>query len=69
MRQVPSYLLPGQHILVLNGRPEWQDSVLLIRMAFSISDCTAHIGGGPDRLLSGLNAHYKALKLEQFAVI
>lgn len=41
----------------------------LIKMAFSISDRTAHAGGGAGRLLSGLNAHYKALKLEQFAVI
>lgn len=38
-------------------------------MTFSISNCASHIGEGAGWLLSGLNAHYKEVKLEQFAVI
>lgn len=54
---------------MLNRPAKGQNSLLLIQMAFSVSDYTAHTGGGAGRLWRGLNAHCKELKLEQFAVI
>ena len=48
---------------MLNGLATWQNSLLLTKMAFSISDCALHIGGGRGGLLSGLNAYYKETKI------
>lgn len=48
---------------MLDRPATWQNSLLLTKMTFSISDCTVYIGGGPGELLSGLNAYYKETKI------
>lgn len=55
---------------MMDGPAKGQNYPVLIKMTFAISNSVRrHLGEATDWLLSGLNAHDKGLKLEQFAVI